>query len=146
MTTGPLLPWTVSLGPVTTSSTTPQRDPLGRDYNPRCLTRGFRPEDSRRALNWENFLRLLRAQNIAEFRPVLMEGRDPGIHVPHHTALGGDVDDIFSSPNDPAFYFLHAQIDRLWSLWQGLDWQGRRDALNGTGTFQNRKSLNSIPL
>ncbi len=22
------------------------------------------------------------------------------------------------SPNDPAFWFHHAQIDRIWSLWQ----------------------------
>ncbi|KAG8727093.1 hypothetical protein FRC11_013944 [Ceratobasidium sp. 423] len=41
--------------------------------------------------------------------------------IPHdkvHDAVGGDVREHYS-PNDPLFYLHHAQIDRVWALWQG---------------------------
>ncbi|KDN46683.1 hypothetical protein RSAG8_04063, partial [Rhizoctonia solani AG-8 WAC10335] len=41
--------------------------------------------------------------------------------IPHdniHIAVGGDLLEQYS-PNDPLFYLHHAQIDRIWALWQG---------------------------
>lgn len=52
-------------------------------------------------------------------------------------AIGGDAIDFFSSPGDPAFYFHHAQLDRLWTLWQARDPATRQFAISGTGTIDN---------
>lgn len=50
--------------------------------------------------------------------------------------------DLFISPGDPAFYFHHAQIDRVWMLWQGRDLARREKELMGTTTwFDSKLSL-----
>lgn len=41
------------------------------------------------------------------------------------------------SPGDPVFYLHHAQIDRVWAIWQNLDPLNRQNAIFGTGTFQD---------
>ena len=48
-----------------------------------------------------------------------------------------DMIDVFSSPADPIFFLHHAQIDRLWTLWQQRDLAERQYAISGTGTFLN---------
>ncbi|KAK8118267.1 uncharacterized protein PG998_006548 [Apiospora kogelbergensis] len=40
-----------------------------------------------------------------------------GPHGAIHSAVGGDMSPA-TSPNDPIFFLHHAQIDRLWTLWQ----------------------------
>lgn len=45
--------------------------------------------------------------------------------------------DAFSSPGDPTFFLHHAQIDRLWTLWQNVDPSTRQNALHGTLTYMN---------
>lgn len=41
--------------------------------------------------------------------------------------LGGDPGgDALFSPLEPAFYLHHAQIDRLYFIWQNLDWDNRQ--------------------
>lgn len=56
--------------------------------------------------------------------------------------------DLFISPGDPAFYFHHAQVDRVWTLWQGRDLARRENELMGTTTWFNSKlfylSLSSL--
>jgi tyrosinase len=40
---------------------------------------------------------------------------------------GGDPGgDALFSPLEPAFYLHHAQIDRLYFIWQNLDWDNRQ--------------------
>ena len=42
-----------------------------------------------------------------------------GIHTSGHFFTGGDPGgDLFSSVGDPFFYLQHAQIDRVWWIWQ----------------------------
>lgn len=69
---------------------------------------------------------------MSTFRPTL----DAGFHRMSHGFLGRDGVDLFTSPNDPVFYLLHSQIDRLWALWQGQDLAGRGQALFGNATFE----------
>ena len=45
--------------------------------------------------------------------------------------------DTFSSPGDPIFFLHHAQIDRLWTLWQKRDLKTRQYAISGNGTLFN---------
>ncbi|KAF4504582.1 hypothetical protein G6O67_008019 [Ophiocordyceps sinensis] len=138
VTTGPFSHnFKLSLGPVVSSPPVdPVGDPFGLGYNPRCLMRSFWPPASVLGLNWANVTRLLQTETIHEFRPLIE--MDPfGVHVSAHGAVGGETVDFFSSPGDPIFYLLHAQIDRIWTMWQGQDWASRTYALDGPSTFQN---------
>ncbi|KAG6011185.1 hypothetical protein E4U41_005549 [Claviceps citrina] len=58
-------------------------------------------------------------------------------HSAGHLFISGYDNDFYTSPGDPLFYFHHAQVDRLWSIWQALDFPTREYALDGTITFQN---------
>ncbi|KAJ3165669.1 hypothetical protein HDU88_003862 [Geranomyces variabilis] len=35
-----------------------------------------------------------------------------------HSSIGGDMFVVTISPNDPLFYLHHANVDRMWSIWQ----------------------------
>lgn len=51
--------------------------------------------------------------------------------------MGGDPGaDPFISPGDPAFYLHHGQVDRVYWIWQMLDFANRKNVA-GTNTFFN---------
>ncbi|KAF4782862.1 hypothetical protein HER10_EVM0003814 [Colletotrichum scovillei] len=87
---------------------------------------------------------ILVPQNVGKFQ-VEMQG-DPesgtmgmGIHGGGHF-VSDPGRDFFVSPGDPAFYLHHAQIDRVWWMWQMLSPNARQfadDAVMGTNTFLN---------
>ena len=58
----------------------------------------------------------------------------PRLHGAGHFTLGGLANDPFASPGDPAFYFHHAQLDRVWSIWQAQDPDLRQYQVAGTIT------------
>jgi tyrosinase len=62
------------------------------------------------------------------------------IHPPPHGFVGGLQADTWASPGDPIFFLHHAQLDRVWSIWQNLDPNRRTYALDGTKTIMNRKA------
>lgn len=41
-----------------------------------------------------------------------------GLHNTVHNWVGGTMADITVSPSDPLFWMHHAEIDRIWSVWQ----------------------------
>ena len=41
-----------------------------------------------------------------------------GVHNSGHVWVGGSMGSIPNAPCDPAFWMHHAEIDRLWSVWQ----------------------------
>lgn len=47
-----------------------------------------------------------------------------------HAWIGGDMNSM-ASPRDPAFWFHHAQVDRIWSIWQNNN-KGEHAHLSGT--------------
>lgn len=51
---------------------------------------------------------------FSDFR-VELEGP---LHNSAHVAVGGDVGNAMTAPRDPFFFFLHANVDRLWWEWQ----------------------------
>ncbi|WP_394753213.1 tyrosinase family protein [Crenothrix sp.] len=59
--------------------------------------------------------RVLSRTPYSAFRPDL-EG---DIHNIVHGFIGGAAGSL-SSPNDPAFFLLHCNVDRLWAIWQSL--------------------------
>ncbi|KAK3385528.1 hypothetical protein B0H63DRAFT_494484 [Podospora didyma] len=109
VTTGPFADLTVNLGPWNSTV-----------YNPRCLTRDFSPWLAARTLN---------------------STVGPGLnltgltyHAGGHLAVGGDFGDIgnsYSSPSDPIFFLHHANMDRLWNVWQRGAWAARKEDIAG---------------
>lgn len=59
--------------------------------------------------------------NYKDFRDELEQG--PQMHNAMHVWVGGSMVG-FSSPNDPIFMLNHANIDRLWALWQSYGHYG----------------------
>ncbi len=57
----------------------------------------------------------LRQETYREFRPALEVG--PRLHNFGHNWVGGSMA-MMSSPQDPIFFLHHANVDRLWALWQ----------------------------
>lgn len=94
--------------------------------HPRCLKRDFTDFALQRYANESSVLTLLRDMpDIWEFE-TLMQGRqgepELGVHGGGHYAMGGDPGrDVFVSPGEPLFWSHHANIDRVWWMWQMLD-------------------------
>lgn len=65
----------------------------------------------------------------------------PAVHPAGHFGVGGLQNDPFASPGDPAFYLIHAQIDRLWSIWQAQDPANRLNQVGGTKKPLDRGKL-----
>lgn len=127
---GPFVDLKLSLGPVT-KTFIDKNNTYGYEANPRCLSRNFDPESSVGVLTWANATTIVSRPNIAAHR-----GTIEGLwHKNSHTYIGGEGADPFSTTNDPAFYLLHAQIDRLWAIWQGQDLKNREYAIDGNRTF-----------
>lgn len=115
-------------------------NPKNLAYNPHCLSRDLRPDLFPQSGSSEAIADLLQQPNISAFNQVLEYGPRPNIvstHAVGHIGTGGDMSDTFSSPGDPLFFLHHAQIDRLWTIWQSQDPRNRQYAVSGTGTAQN---------
>ncbi|KAI4949001.1 hypothetical protein J4E91_005463 [Alternaria rosae] len=139
---GPFKDWKINLGPIQTTvkdaPPNPQADGLG--YNPRCLSRDINTQASNETRDEmvvdliKNYPDILSFQNkMQNFTLGVM-----GVHNGGHYTIGGDSGmDMFNSPADPAFYFHHGMIDRVWWTWQNLDLESRQNSIAGTMTFLN---------
>jgi Common central domain of tyrosinase len=61
-------------------------------------------------------LRLFRSSTYDGFRVEI----EAGPHAIMHEWVGGQMKWILASPNDPAFWLHHANLDRIWAQWQEL--------------------------
>lgn len=110
----------------------------GLDYNPRCLNRDLNPEISRKGLHYDNVVDLLtKTDNYADLTRNM--GGAHGVHPSGHETVGGLMDEPFSSAGDPSFFLHHAQVDRIWAIWQSLNQPVRQSQLLGTTTWFNSK-------
>ncbi|KAI1101599.1 Di-copper centre-containing protein [Jackrogersella minutella] len=130
ITDGPFKNFTISLGPVAKEVIDPANK-YGYEPNPRCLSRDFYDGASKGVLNWANATTIVASDTIKELRSNI----EALWHLHSHTYVGLEAADPFSTPNDPVFYLLHAQIDRLWAIWQGQDLKNRTYAIDGNRTF-----------
>ncbi|KAJ2898555.1 hypothetical protein MKZ38_003846 [Zalerion maritima] len=130
ITDGPFANMSVNLGPGYTTA-----------YNPRCLRRDFAPEFAVSNLNISMVAWTLSADSFAEFDIRVQGGTtvpEMTYHGGGHLGVGGDLGEIgnvYSSPGDPLFYMHHANIDRLWWLWQKMDWRNRKNDIAGPDTM-----------
>ncbi|KAJ8324127.1 hypothetical protein QVD99_008461 [Batrachochytrium dendrobatidis] len=54
------------------------------------------------------------SHNFSEFSTSL----EFGPHAVVHVGVGGSMSEVIISAHDPIFYLHHANVDRIWSLWQ----------------------------
>ncbi|KAI6089895.1 Di-copper centre-containing protein [Hypoxylon rubiginosum] len=127
---GPFANFQVSLGPTDREFIDPDNK-YGYKANPRCLKRNFDLPSSTDFMTWENAVGIVGAPDVETFYWNL----ENNWHLKSHQFLGKDGQDLFTSPNDPIFYLLHSQIDRLWAIWQGQDLEQRAFAIYGNRTF-----------
>ncbi|SPO05202.1 related to monophenol monooxygenase (tyrosinase) [Cephalotrichum gorgonifer] len=118
-------------------------DPDPINDNTRCLKRDLNAWVASRYTSFRNSTSLILQNNDIEHFQALMQGDDRyvvgelGVHGGGHFTIGGDPgSDPFISPGDPAFYLHHAQIDRIYWIWQSLDFKNRQGVF-GTNTLQN---------
>ncbi|KAI2463914.1 Di-copper centre-containing protein [Annulohypoxylon bovei var. microspora] len=130
VTDGPFQNFTISLGPVVKEVIDPANK-YGYEPNSRCLSRDFYDGASKGVLNWANATTIVKSNTIKELRNNI----EDLWHLNSHTFVGAEAADPFSTPNDPVFYLLHAQIDRLWAIWQGQDLKQRTYTIDGNRTF-----------
>ena len=118
--------------------------------NPRCLTRNLNPYLATIYSNADIVSQLLAAPNISSFSAILSTppfSDSLGPHDAGHFTMGGIGADVAGSPQDPAFFVHHANVDRMWTTWQGLDPTGaRKKELSGTLTFLNIPPTREIEL
>ncbi|KAK1462392.1 tyrosinase central domain-containing protein [Colletotrichum cuscutae] len=134
---GPFSKMTVNLPVVQNTDT-----PLATD--PRYLQRDLNKHVSSRHTTFRNTTLLLTKHNTLESFWGFLNSDDRyinpfelGVHAASHWQLGGDSgNNFFISPADPAFFLHHSQIDRIYWIWQMLDWENRQDIF-GTVTMQN---------
>lgn len=133
-------------------------NPKNLDYTPHCLRRDLNSKLIAPSLTRENVDILLGSPNITAFNAVLNQGTAPNVlslHGGGHlgewnaafvielttlivlSGISKDMGDIITSPGDPIFFLHHAQLDRLWTLWQKRNLTERQYAISGTATFLN---------
>ncbi|KAF2170345.1 hypothetical protein M409DRAFT_64119 [Zasmidium cellare ATCC 36951] len=149
ITSGPFKDYKVNLGPVAlvgvdTTSPNPQKDGLG--YNPRCIRRDLSVTAASGASDFNTTKLITHSSTIAAFQDE-MQGPfgygipEIGVHAAGHYILSGDPgSDFYTSPGDPWFFLHHAQIDRVYWMWQMSVWEKieeRLSSIAGTVTFLN---------
>lgn len=117
------------------------------DYTPNCLSRHMNTSATARRANAAVLRHVLEAPDIIAFQERIDISSDPvvlargyGPHAAGHEAMMGTMRDFFSSPQDPVFMLHHGMVDRIWAMWQDLDEESHRWAINGT------MSLHNLPL
>ncbi|KAK2882371.1 hypothetical protein FQN49_000426 [Arthroderma sp. PD_2] len=129
---GPFQDYNVSLGPVALE---PKGDMGGLAYNPRCLTRDLNPLWTNNTKP-TNVVDLLSGCDDVGCFDGKMEALD-GVHSGGHWGIGGLCLDAYASTGDPAFFLHHAQVDRMWTIWQNLNPEKRTHQVWGTETAFN---------
>ncbi|UPK93034.1 hypothetical protein LCI18_003969 [Fusarium solani-melongenae] len=99
--------------------------------NPRCLTRAISEGLFNMSSSWDDiypptmsrrsFVQLQAFIDGLDFIPDEDKVETGALVNPHtlgHSVIGGDIMNLYSSPNDPIFWVHHTQLDYLWSLWQ----------------------------
>ncbi|BCS11166.1 tyrosinase [Aspergillus luchuensis] len=139
---GPFSNYTVHMGPIDAPGEQPVQYNL--EYNPRCLSRDVNPTISQMSVSFRNTTKLILSYDTIDWFQGVMQAdqrfTDPtapfsyGVHGGGHLTVGSVLADIDTSPAEPMFWLHHAQIDRVWTIWQGLDPAKRRNAIWGTST------------
>jgi len=138
VTSGPFVNMTTRFGPFTIVQLFGTLPANWMDPNPRCLSRSFNNVILRTLNNPTNLVKASASNTVQEFQMISDIVALGGIHVGGHNAVGDTMRDIFSSPQDPAFFLHHSMLDRIWAMWQAQDSDKRRFQYFGTSTVGNQ--------
>ncbi|RXW13831.1 hypothetical protein EST38_g12026 [Candolleomyces aberdarensis] len=97
-----------------------------------CLVRGIE-ETYRPALRSSNVRNTLSASNYKAFDAAVNSLMN-GIHGSGHFIVGGEMTNVYSAGIDPLFYLHHANLDRIWWVWQQADRKNRLTDIWGPTT------------
>lgn len=109
------------------------------DYVPSCLTRDLNQFVAMTWTNETDVTEAVHSPDAASFELALngiIGGSSLGIHSAAHFSIGGPMDSIHVSPQDPIWYPLHAMIDHVYWSWQ-IQNPSIADTLSGTMTAIN---------
>lgn len=130
---------TVYLGPMSpVASPPPRRNSQSNGYgsNPRCIRRDITNTLGMLYGKTSDIATYITSfDRVGPFQDYMQSGQ--GIHgVGHFTVSGDPGGDFYISPNEPSFWVHHAMIDRVWTIWQSLDYKNRMMQMEGgTGMF-----------
>ncbi|KAF6828587.1 hypothetical protein CPLU01_08456 [Colletotrichum plurivorum] len=116
--------------------------PMGLGFSvestPHCLRRDFSLPIITNALSNEVIDRTIFASSFSKFNHRIqgysMQVSGMTLHAGLHLGIGGavgDVADMYASPGDPVFYFIHGALDKIWNDWQRRDWPARKTDIGG---------------
>ncbi|KAI4276901.1 MAG: hypothetical protein L6R38_005553 [Xanthoria sp. 2 TBL-2021] len=126
--------FTVNLGPATFN---PNTHGNGLGYNPRCIKRDISPIWAANTRPTYVQYQLQTCGDDFECFGAVTEAIN-GTHTGGHYTWGGDPGyDPYSAAGDPVFYLHHANVDRLWGIWQALNPGKRVNQTYGTETAFN---------
>jgi tyrosinase len=106
---------------------------MRRDFSPNLVDQALSDDNIHAALNSANFQEL--NLNIQRYSFEISGMR---LHAGLHIGVGGQVGDeadMWSSPGDPVFWFIHAALDKLWDQWKRRDWAVRQSQIMGPDTI-----------
>ncbi|SMQ50444.1 unnamed protein product [Zymoseptoria tritici ST99CH_1A5] len=119
----------------------PPDDTASIQPNPRCIKRNVVADAAGKYLTYSNVSDLLtNHDDIVSFHYELEKNN--GYHVVPHSYIGGLQGNIYRSSQDMFFFFHHACLDRLWSIWQALDFESRTYTLDSDTYFPTREVFN----
>jgi tyrosinase len=129
---GPCLP---EVYPLPTPN--PSSDCLG--YNPRCIRRDMSNFFTMRDAKTSDIIALI--TNYTDVGSFQTRMQSKGVHGAGHFTVNGDPGaDLYVTPADPAFWFHHSMIDRVWSIWQLQDFENRQQVISGGTIWRDANS------
>ncbi|KAF8861250.1 Di-copper centre-containing protein, partial [Acephala macrosclerotiorum] len=115
---------------------------LDLSYNPHCMRRDFSPLLVSEAFSDANYEAAMASENFQELNLNIQgysfEVSGMRLHAGLHIGVGGQVGDqadMWASPGDPIFWFIHSSLDRLWNNWQRECWNERKTEIMGPDTM-----------
>ncbi|KAI1328729.1 hypothetical protein F5Y16DRAFT_368554 [Xylariaceae sp. FL0255] len=105
-----------------------------------CLSRQGNAQDTAQcSTSYLNYCDTM--ADYKNFEPCL----EYGPHGYGHNGLGGVMEDVYSSPQEPFFWFHHAFVDRAYRIWELADPSARYGSIDGTDINGNALTF-STPL
>ncbi|KAF5022988.1 hypothetical protein F66182_4945 [Fusarium sp. NRRL 66182] len=127
----------------------------GAASRPHCLNRGFNDGvDQAGKFQGDSYSSqaVSKLGDSSKNFTVFADSLENGPHGAIHQAVGGDLVPA-TSPNDPLFFLHHAQIDRLWWIWQqknpkqrNSDYSGIRILASGARAEKPASLNDSLPM
>lgn len=150
VTTGPFKDWILTLGyidPLFLISGQPL-PPTAYNYNASCLIRDLNQYVDSTYCNTalvEQTVHSASAADLENNMNGVIGGSTLGVHSAGHFTVGGFMDSIHVSVQDPVWWALHANIDRIYTSWQAAN-PAIADQLYGTMTANNAPPSANVTL